>query len=198
MKLFFLSLLLLISLSSCVTQALWSAKTYEENIKQLFVGSDEQHVVLTGEQYHYILKDNSDRLKTILSLGKSGVFEIDQDNSLFRLKLNQNVEYTLSMIAKVSAFSDEEIQILKSGGIWPDTSGTVAFRVTLTGKRYDTKYLGHEFAAVGQFNHKITVRYHDSNFVKNVGKIVVTPIAVGLDVIVLIGKVVISPLKLVY
>ncbi len=183
----FLVLVLFVQ-SSCVTQALWGDKSYEEKITQFFVGSDGRYVVLVGEKYHYIFADNSGVLKVILSSGRSNALTIKPDQSYLKLSSGNEVKGDLVMGGPSSLLSAEELQALERLGVRPNAKGDLLVYINLSGRRYAAKYLGDGLNR-SNTTQIITIYYRDSNLVKNVGKIAVTPIAVGLDAVLLIGKV---------
>jgi hypothetical protein len=183
----FLILVLFVQ-SSCVTQALWGDKSYEEKITQFFVGSDGRYVVLVGEKYHYIFADNSGVLKVILSSGRNNALTIKPDQSYLKLSSGNEVKGDLVMGGPSSLLSAEELQALERLGVRPNAKGDLLVYINLSGRRYAAKYLGDGLNR-SNTTQIITIYYRDSNLVKNVGKIAVTPIAVGLDAVLLIGKV---------
>jgi len=183
----FLVLVLFVQ-SSCVTQALWGDKSYEEKITQFFVGSDGRYVVLVGEKYHYIFADNSGVLKVILSSGRNNALTIKPDQSYLKLSSGNEVKGDLVMGGPSSLLSAEELQALERLGVRPNAKGDLLVYINLSGRRYAAKYLGDGLNR-SNTTQIITIYYRDSNLVKNVGKIAVTPIAVGLDAVLLIGKV---------
>ncbi len=194
MKITRLALVLILFLqTSCVTQALWGDKSYEEKINQFFVGSDGRYVVLVGEKYHYIFADNSGILKVILSSGKNNALVIKSDQSYLKLSSENEVKGDLVMGGPASLLSGEELQNLDRLGVRPNANGDVKVYINLSGRRYAAKYLG-EGLSRSNTAQVIKIYYLDSNLVKNVGKVAVTPIAVGLDAVLLIGKVVLLAL----
>jgi len=69
-------------------------------------------------------------------------------------------------------------------------------KVRLSGKRYLPKYLGNNNATTLGSGVTLPIYYKESNFIKGVGKAAITPIAVTLDAVLLIGKVAIYPFSL--
>ncbi len=183
----FLVLILFLQ-SSCVTQALWGDKSYEEKITQFFVGSDGRYVVLVGEKYHYIFADNSGVLKVILSSGRNNALTIKADQSYLKLSSGNEVKGDLVMGGPSSLLSAEDLQALERLGVKKNAKGDLLAYINLSGRRYAAKYLGDGLSRSNTMQ-VITIYYRDSSLVKNVGKIAVTPIAVGLDAVLLIGKV---------
>ena len=181
--------------TSCVTKFLWGDKSYKEQINQFFIGSDGRYVAMIGEDYHYVFSDNSGILKTILSLKQQGVLTINVTKSHLKLYTNNDVKGTLVMDGPFSILDRDDAKTLMRLGFSPDSRDRMTVKMELTGKRYAAKYLNQNLNKVNT-SHVITIYYHDSNVVKDVGKVAVTPIAVGLDAVLLIGKIVISPLLL--
>lgn len=191
--------LLLISLllfqTSCVTKALWGDKQYKEKITQFLVGNDGRYVVFVGEQYHYIFTDDSGALKTILSLNKK-VFDIKTKDTYLRLNSNNELKGEIVMFGVSTGLTPEEMQLLRRADIRPDRNGDLLARIEVTGRRYAAKYLNQNLTQSGSTSQVITINYRDSNVIKDAGKVAVTPIAVGVDAVLLIGKVVVKVFEL--
>ena len=144
--------------------------------------------MLVGEKYHYIFADNSGMLKVILSSGRNNALTIKPDQSYLKLSSGNEVKGDLVMGGPSSLLSAEELQALERLGVRPNAKGDLLVYINLSGRRYAAKYLGDGLNR-SNTTQIITIYYRDSNLVKNVGKIAVTPIAVGLDAVLLIGKV---------
>jgi len=186
--------LLLISLTSCITQALWRDPYYEERVGQFFVGSDGRYTVLIGEQFHYVFTENSRLLKEVLSLWQRDLLTIDNDKTHLTLDSDNNITGNITSKVPFSLLPPEDQYALQSFGFRPDRNDEVTLTVEVRGRRYAAKYLGSDIAALNRA-HNIRIYYSSYSFVKGVGKAAVTPISVTLDAILLIGKVVIYPMS---
>lgn len=190
----FLMLSLLISSSSCtLTKALWGDKSYQEIINQFLVGSDGRYVAFISPSYHYVFSDNSGVLKSILSLNQKGVLTIDAKKTHIKLYENNEVKGYLTLSGPFSVLPENDQYILTGLGILPDKNDNVSIKIDLSGRRYMSKYLGHNPAANTNNTYKIDIYYSDSTLVGGVGKAAVTPIAITLDAVLLIGKVAVYP-----
>lgn len=176
--------------TSCVTKYLWGYKEYKERISQFLVGTDGRYVVFVGDQHHYIFTDNSGVLKNILSTSKN-VFTIDTRETRLILDSKNNLSGELVMSGLSTSLDPQEIYNLRLAGIYSDRNGEMVVRLDASGRRYAAKYLGQN-SMQNTKSQNITIYYKDSNVVKDAGKIAVTPIAVGVDAVLLIGKVVIK------
>ncbi len=181
--------------NSCLTTYIWGDKSYQEQINQFFVGSDGRYVAMLGDEYHYVFSDNSGVLKTILSLKQQGVLTINPAKSHLKLQPNNDVAGTLVMDGPFSILDREDAKMLLRMGFSPNRKDTLVIKMELTGRRYAAKYLSPNLSRTST-SHTITIYYHDSNVVKDVGKVAITPIAVGLDAVITIGKIVVSPFRL--
>ncbi len=181
--------------SSCITQYIWQDKSYQEQISQFFIGADGRYVAMIGDEYHYVFSDNSGILKTILSLKQQGVLTINAKKSHLQLYSNNDVKGTLVLDGPFSILNRDDAKTLARLGFTPDRRDTLTIKMELSGRRYAAKYLNQNLAKV-QTSHLITIYYRDSNVVKDVGKVAITPIAVGLDTVIMIGKIVVAPLTL--
>lgn len=191
----FLCLSLLLS-SSCITKFIWGDKSYEERIEQFFAGADGRYIVFVGRDYHYIFTDNSGLLKTVLSLKQQGVLTINLDKTHLRLDANNDIAGDFVMSGPFNLLPIEDRGVLQSLRIYPDKRDDVTIKVRLTGRRYVAKYLGsNSLPTLGNSSYTLPIYYSDSGIVKGIGKAAVTPIAVGLDAVLFIGKVIVYPLS---
>lgn len=191
------AIFLAITLSSCtLTKALWGDKSYEEVINQFLVGSDGRYVALISPSYHYVFSDNSGVLKSVLSLNQKGVLTIDAKNTYIKLHENNEVKGYLTLSGPFSILPENDKYVLTGMGIVPDKRDNVAIKIDLSGRRYVSKYLGHNPALQSNNIYKVSIYYDgNSSLAKGVGKAAVTPIALTLDAVLLIGKVVVYPLS---
>ena len=188
------ALLSLLLLTSCVTKAIWGSKSYEERINQFLVGEDGRYVVLISSRFHYVLTDGTGILKTILSLKQRDVLTIDSKKSDLELSSNNDMSGDLVISGPFSILPPEDRDILRNLGIGPDRYDVVSIRIKLNGRRYQAKYL--EGLPLLNTSYIIPIHYRDSNLVKDMGKAAITPVAVGLDAVLLIGKIIIYPFTL--
>ena len=135
-----LLLALLFLQASCVTKALWGDKQYQEKINQIFVGTDGRYVVFVSDQYHYIFTDNSDVLRTLLSLSKN-VIAIDKKETYLKLSSSNDLKGTLVIKGSTASLTIDDIYLLRKAGIYPDRNGELFVRVNVSGRRYGAKYL---------------------------------------------------------
>ncbi len=197
-KKFLTNLLLCLSLllqSSCITKFIWGDKSYNEEIEQFFVGADGRYIAMIGTHYHYIFTDNSGLLRNILSLNQKSVLVVNQEKTHLKLSANNDVAGELVLEGPASVLPREDIKALRSWGFIPDRNDVMSVKIILSGRRYAPRYLGPNPAKLNE-PYNIKVYYHDSNVVKDVGKVAVTPIAITLDAVLLIGKIVVAPLTL--
>lgn len=194
---YFLCLSLLL-LSSCVTKYLWGDKSYEEEITQSFVGADGRYVVFVAKNYHYIFTDNSSVLKEILGLKQKDTLSLSS-KTYVKLDENNDLQGVLIFEGPYTVLPVEDKMTLKSMGLFPNQDGDITIKIPLSGRRYSARYLGQTSSAPVDSSYKLTVYYKgDYNLVKGVGKAAITPVAVTLDAVLLIGKVVIFPIAMVY
>ena len=194
---FFINFILgsaLLLCSGCITKALWGDKVYEERVSQLLMGGDNRYVVLVGESYHYVLIDDFGTLKQVMSLKQKGVLTMSQEDTYLKLDDNNDVKGLLVFKGPFSVLPQEDMYMLQSMGFKPDKDDEIEVKIQLSGRRYVAKYLGQQNTSAANVNYVIQVYYSDSSLIKGIGKAAVTPIAVSLDAVLLIGKVIVSPL----
>lgn len=188
----------LILLSSCVTKFLWGYKKYDEKILQAYVGSDGRYVVFVAQEYHYIFTDNSGLLKEVLGLKTQNILTINPEKTYLKLDANNDIKGHIVIEGPFDILAQEDMIKLGTLGVRPNRDDNVSIKINLVGRRYAARYLGAQ-AASNSAVYKIPIYYNDDNsFAKSVGRVAVTPVAVTLDAVLLIGKVVIYPLKMTY
>lgn len=190
----FLCLALLLS-SSCVTKYIWGDKSYEERIDQFLAGADGRYIVFVGQDYHYIFTDNTAILKTVLSLRQQGILTINLDKTHLKLNSNNDIAGDFVMSGPFNLLPVEDRGVLQALGFRPDKYDNVTIKVKLSGRRYVAKYLGSNLPSLSTNAYTMPIYYNDSGIVKGVGKAAITPIAVGLDAVLFIGKIVVYPLS---
>jgi hypothetical protein len=196
-KIFLISVLL--ASTSCVTDFLWGARNYREEITQFYAGSDGRYIVLMGPEYHYVFTDNSGTLRDVLSLKQSGSLSIGEDNK-FELDDNNNIEGDLILKGSMDLLPQGDAIKLQLLGFYPNKSNDFIIKLNLKGRRYSARYLaqqsGSQNIGSGYF---ININYRKTTgFASGVGKAAITPVAVTLDAALLIGKIVIYPLRMSY
>ena len=191
----FLFCFLLLLNTSCATKYLWGDKVYEEKINQFLLGTDGRYVVLIGSEYHYILTDANGALQKILSLKQEKTLAINLAKSYLKLDSNNEIKGYLTIEGPFSILPMEDIGILTSLGFRPNKNDEVVIKINLSGRRYSARNLGQALMN-SSTTYRIPISYNDSSFAKDVGKAAITPIAVGVDAVLLIGKIVILPFKL--
>jgi hypothetical protein len=197
-KITLISLLLLSS--SCVTNFLWGARDYKEEISQFYIGSDGRYVVFMGPEYHYIFTDNSGILREVLSLKQKGALGVGSD-ILFELDDNNNLEGDIILEGAIDLMSREDAIRLQLLGFIPNKKNDIEIKIHLKGRRYSARFLSQKPAAqeFDKNRYFVTVKYRkQTGIAAGVGKAAITPVAVTLDAALLIGKVVIYPFTLPY
>jgi hypothetical protein len=190
---------ILLSLTSCVTDFLWGARDYREEITQFYVGADGRYVVLMGVEYHYVFTDNSGTLRDILSLKQSGILGLGS-KTYFNLDENNNLEGEIILKGPFDLLPREDAIKLQVLGFLPDNNNNISIKLNLKGRRYSARYLGQQNTSQNLGNKYFVKVFYRKNtgFAEGVGKAAITPVAVTLDAALLIGKVVIYPFTLPY
>lgn len=187
----------LFCLTSCLTNFLWGARTYREEITQFYVGADGRYVVLMGPQYHYVFTDNSGTLREVISLQKGGVLTLAEDTT-FELDSNNNVSGEIVLSGPADLLSAQDAFKMQALGFIPNSKNQLNIKMKLQGRRYSARYLsGVDSQPVKRYY--ITINYRqETGVAESVGKAAITPVAMTLDAALLIGKVVIYPFTLPY
>ncbi len=198
MKKFWLRLFLcctLLTQSSCLTQYVWGDKSYEDDIEQFFVAADGRSIALIGTKYHYVFLDKSAMLRNILSLKQKSILTINTKKTHLKLDSNNNISGDFVLEGPASILPREDLRALESWGFKKNDDDLITVKLKLNGRRYAPRYLSQNVAKLNEF-YTLQIYYSDSNVVKDVGKVAITPVAVTLDAVILIGKAVVYPFSL--
>lgn len=183
--------------SSCVTKYLWGDKSYQERITQFLVGEDGRYVVMLG-QYHYVFTDNSGLFAKILRLKQTDLLTVNADKTYIKLFGDNELKGYVTFDGPFNALPIEDIGMLTALGYRPDRNDLVSIKINLQGRRYTQKYLGAAAAVQSNNVFDVKINYNDSSAAKDIGKAAITPIAIGLDAVLLIGKIVVFPLTIAH
>ncbi len=193
-KIFYITLLLFLT-TSCVTKYLWGNRKYEERINSILVGENGRYVVLVGQQYHYILTDRSQILNRILLLKQSQILTVNPKKTNIHLDSNNNISGMITMTGPFNMLPLEDMSALTSMGIKPDGNDDVSIKIKVSGRRYAARFINADLAR-GDKSFVVTVTYNkDSDLATDVGKVAITPLAVGLDAVIFVGKAVVYPFR---
>ena len=153
-------------------------------------------MVLVGEKYHYVFTDNSGLLQQILSLNQAKILTLDAKKTYLKVDDKNDIAGDFVISGPFSILPDEDKRILKRLGFFPDKEDVVTIKIGILGKRYVARYLGQNLANL-KTAHELKIYYDGKNdVVTGVGKAAITPVAVTLDAVLLIGKVAIYPFSL--
>ena len=188
----FLVLSLLAS-TSCVTKFLWGKKKYTENVTQLLIGERGQYIVLIGKEFHYVLTDSTGILATVLGLRQEELLKINIKKTYMKILSQNRIEGRVVINGPFNILPIKDIALLRARGLREDKRGDIEIKIKVKGKRYRARPLGDQFAGLGGV-YKIPVYYtSQSNIIKDAGRMAITPIAVSLDAVLLIGKAIVYP-----
>lgn len=191
-----LILLILFFNSSCITGYMWGGTTYREPISQFLIGQNGRYVVLVGNDYHYVLIDDSKIFSQILRLKQRNILTINSKKSKLSLADNNELSGHLTIKGPFSVLPLSDAALLTSLGFRPDDDDEVTIKIKLDGRRYAARYLGGQNLTKSNNTFMLPVTYYNSGFTKNIGKAAITPVTVGLDAVILIGKAIVYPFSL--
>lgn len=188
-----LLILLLVFTNSCITKAIWGNKSYVEEIGQFYVGNDGRYIVLIGPNYHYVFTDNSGMLTNIMSLEQRGILTINDKETYIKLEDDNSLSGYITFKGPYSVLPTTDMYKLQSLGIYPNKENDAVVKISVMGRRYVARDLGFKTPTASNF---IRVRYKkDTSLFGGVGKAAITPVAVTLDAVLLIGKVAMIPFR---
>lgn len=188
----FVALLLL--LNGCITKALWGDKRYDEKIDQILIGADQRYMILVSADFHYVFTDDSGVLRSILSLKNKNSLTMNTQKTYIKLHARNELDSDFAFEGYADSLVPEDLYTLEALGFKSDKNGNINVSLKLHGRRYAAKYLGQNMSTISA-NYVIPIYYTDSNLAKGIGKAAITPLAVTLDAVLLIGKVMVYPLS---
>lgn len=188
-----LIVLTLLSTNSCITKYLWADKSYDEYINQFLLGEDGRYVVMIGK-FHYVLIDETMVFSRILRLRQNGILTVDSRNTYLKLDSNNDLKGYITLHGPFGVLPIQDVGVLNSMGYYPDGNDEISIRLEISGRKYISKYIGQNIKNVAT-PLRLKINYDDSTLAQDVGKAAITPVTVGLDAVLLIGKIVVSPLS---
>jgi len=179
--------------SSCgITQKMWNPY-YKDTITGFMLSQDGQFVVFLGNEFHYILNDNSGIIKRMLYSPCRALMYVSASNTYMNLSQSNDLDayVTIKLIkADVGSFAERELYSL---GFIKGSDGVLTLQIKLTGKRY----LVNRNLPISAFslNNKYSIKiYEEVSSSKKIEKAMLTPITLTIDAILSIGKVLLVPL----
>lgn len=198
-KIFFI---LLIFTSSCglhkklccsLTENLWN-EFYKEKIREFVISPDGRNVIFLGNKFHYALEDNTGALKSILLSKYRYFLYVDSGDSFLDLyPNNQIVAYIKVLINTVTPPADA-YDYFSSFGFRRQEDGLLFLTASFNGTRYQAVDNLNIYRESLNRVYELKVR-SKAGSAADLGKILLTPLAVGADLIILFGRIIIWPLS---
>lgn len=189
-KKFFFKILIISTLilsNSCVTKAVWQDAKYHENVTKFFIGLDPLYVVLIGYDHHYVVVDQTNALKTILSLKQKRILSVNEDETYIKLQKNGNIDGYFAVEGPFDLLPAADQSALRNIGIKTYGDKNLSIKIRVKGKRFHLSKLSGSLLT-SKTNYRIPIHYRNSNIIKDFGKIVVTPVTVALDIVIIVMK----------
>ena len=195
-KLVIFLLLILIPLSSCtVTQKVWR-NYYEETFRYFLFSTDGRFVVFLGRKYHYIFTDYTGRMKEVLSWrGSREYLFINVEESSLKLDISNKVTGKIRVESFYNRLPPRDYEFLRALGFRTEYhKGPLVLELDMVGKRYLARSdLG---ARVADLRRKYIIPiYYQGDFGENTLKVALTPIALAIDTVLLVGKILLLPAR---
>ncbi|MBU6139967.1 MAG: hypothetical protein KGP29_00215 [Proteobacteria bacterium] len=190
----FLLTLLLVTISSCaLTSAMWNKK-YNDTIRNFFVSADGKYIAFLGQNFHYVLSDDSNILKLILSWnGRSAIF-INTEKTELRLDRNNNIsgDVVIECFESKTLLKEDRVLLTSLGFRRNNYNGELTLRLKISGKRYlprsDVVY------GVSSLRRFYVISIKQGRGVgASIAMTALTPITVTVDGVILLGKIILMP-----
>ena len=183
-----LSITILLLTTSCLTSYVWGYKTYEENINKFLIGQDDRYIVMVGK-YHYVLIDQNRVFSQVLRLSQQGLISVYQKGTFLKLDKNNNITGHITFRAPEIALLSADLAALRGVSYRKDRYGRVMIKTKVSGRRYQPRYLGSP-PTISKDRYQFKISYKQSSAAKDIGKAAITPVTVGLNAALFIGKMV--------
>jgi hypothetical protein len=192
-KLFLISLLIALTLSSCLTKYFWDKK-YKEIFRQFLVTQNGRQAVFIGEKYHYVFDDNSKLIANLLLWNVRHVLYIDLTKTYLKVDRNNHVSgYATIKTSKILLSRD--FSYLQSLGFRQVSYGNLEIRLNLSGTRYlprkGVKF--YTYLLSQQYNLEIHTELDPED---KALAIAITPVTAAVDATLWIGNnILLAPFK---
>lgn len=182
----------LIFLSACtITNRMWSSG-YEDNIRSFLVTNNGNKVVFLSNDFHYILDDNSKFLSEILHSKFRYLIYFDMEHSKIVLHENNEIEANLAIKLKTNRPSADIYYYFKRKGFLEDKNRHLFAKAQFHGKRYLAKR--HIMKHSRSLNRSYQINVVNVDKKSRATKTALTPITLGLDASLFLGKILLAPL----
>lgn len=194
MRIIFIAIILL-SISSCnsITYKLWHSKSYEDNFRHFLINGKFGYIVFLTPKFHYVFNDNSNLLKNILTWQDRRVLYIDTENSKLILDDNNKLEGEILIRSFSNNLMPNREQFLFNNGFLQDKEGWY-LKIRIYGERFLASNNFSGLLPQLDLNYKMKIIAKNNNLDK-VKFASITPLTLGADGIILIGKILLFPFR---
>lgn len=165
---------------------MWSRKAhYNDIITSFLIREDGKQVAFIGKEYHYILNDDSNILKSLLAW--SGKSKLTTQTSNFYVGLSNSVELYVQIYTVFTSFTPEELDFLRKLG-FSEKNQRFSKNIKLKGKRYlPNPNINYDIPS--SLNRKIPIAVSYTSYPQLMLKASLTPITVTSDTVSIITAV---------
>lgn len=186
-------ILFLISSCDSITYKLWQSKGYEDNFKHFLINGKFGYIVFLTPKFHYVFNDNSNLLKNILTWSDRRVLYIDNKNSKLILDDNNKLEGEILIRSFSNKLMPNREQFLFNNGFLQDKEGWY-LKIRIYGERFLASNNFSGLLPQLDLNYKIKIIAKNNNLDK-VKFASITPLTLGADGIIIIGKILLFPFR---
>jgi hypothetical protein len=159
---------------------MWSRKAhYNDTITSFLIREDGKQVAFIGKEYHYVLDDDSEILKNLLTW--NGRSKLTTQTSNFYVGLTNSVELDVQIYTIFTSFSPEELDFLRKLG-FSEKSQRFSKNIKLKGKRYlPNPSVNYDIPS--SLNRKMSISVSYTSYPQLMLKASMTPITVTSDAV---------------
>ncbi len=181
-------------LAACkITNSLWQPPYYSDKIQNFVTTRGGREIAFLGQKYHYIFDDRGGTIKRLLFWTQHQILYIDLSQTKLQLDEFNNISGYAEVRAVVSDLRLADAAYLQSVGFTKDQENNWSMKVFLSGKRYAPNAGNYrQYSLSKEYEVKIYYPSDGANGLKQVGKVMISPITITLDAIVWLGEKVIS------
>lgn len=181
-------------LTSCkITKSLWQPSSYNDKIQNFVTTKGGGQIAFLGQKYHYIFDDKSGVMKRLLFWTQHQILYIDLSQTKLQLDEFNNISGYAEIKTIVSDLRLEDVAYLRSVGFTRDQENNWSTKVFLFGKRYAPNLENYrQYSLSKEYEIQIYYPLDETSNLKQVGKVIISPITITLDAILWLGEKAIS------
>lgn len=118
--------------SGCATSFIYDDSEYDEKIQSIYTTADLKHLILVGQDKHYIIDPDH---RMISALASEKAFDFHESIGIMKLRKDGSFSWSYTLFSSLTDLDDKEIQELKEIG-FSKNENTMLLSGSVSGKAY--------------------------------------------------------------